>query len=339
MFILKDQIRPNITALKPYTSARDEYSGDCILLDANENPYGNGDDNRYPDPNQSELTDALAKRNNILNKQIIFGNGSDELIDMLIRVFCEPKKDSILICPPTFGMYQVAAAINDVDIEKIPLDEQNQLNVTEIVNSKAKILFLPSPNSPTGNIFSADGIRFILNNFSGLVVLDEAYVDFSDSTSWCDKLDEFSNLVILQTFSKYWALAGCRIGMMYASIEIIRIMLKVKAPYNLNNLSSQKALSALDNEEQIRTNADLIISERNKLAESLILQSIVTHIHPSQTNFLWIETTDASGLFNALKQAGIIIRKYKNKPNFIRITIGKPKENDQLLALFRAYQP
>ncbi len=337
MFSLKDKIRPNIAALKPYSSARDEYMGDCVLLDANENPFGNGIDNRYPDPNQSKLTNALAKRNGILSEQIILGNGSDELIDMLIRVFCEPRKDAILICPPTFGMYQVSAAINDVKVEKILLDKQYQLNVPEIVNSTAKIVFLPNPNSPTGNIFNAIDIKTILNNFNGLVVLDEAYIDFSDSSSWCEYLNEFSNLVILQTFSKYWALAGCRIGMTYASTEIIKVMLKVKTPYNLNNSSAQKALSALANEEKIRTNAELIISERIKLAENLEQLSFITQVYPSQTNFLWIETAEASGIFSALKEAGIIIRKYENKPNFLRITIGNPKENEQLLAILRAY--
>ena len=280
MFSLKQQIRPIIAALQAYSSARDEYLGDCILLDANENPYGNGSDNRYPDPNQSELTNALAKRNNIQSQQIIFGNGSDELIDILIRVFCEPKIDSILICPPTFGMYQVAASISDVAVEKISLDESYQLNVSSIVKSSAKILFLPNPNSPTGNIFNTADIRSILNGFDGLVVLDEAYVDYSETKSWSESLSEFNNLVILQTFSKYWGLAGCRIGMMYASTEIIDVMRKIKPPYNLNSLSAQKALLALENEPDIKTKANIIISERIELAKKLSELSFVTQAYP-----------------------------------------------------------
>jgi len=338
MFSLKKLIRPNIAALQAYSSARNEYIGDCILLDANENPYGDNNDNRYPDPNQSELADVLAKRNGIQSQQIIFGNGSDELIDMLIRVFCEPQSDSILICPPTFGMYQVAASISNVAVDKIPLDKNYQLDVASIVSNQAKILFLPNPNSPTGNTFQADDIRSILINFNGLVVLDEAYVEFSEDKSWCSNLCEFTNLVILQTFSKYWALAGCRIGMMYASNEIIRVMKKIKPPYNLNNLSTQKALLAVINESDIKTNANIIISERNTIAESLKQLSFITRVYPSQANFLWVETTETKGLFVALKEAGIMIRIFNEMPNFMRISIGKPKENKQLLAVFRAYK-
>lgn len=338
MFNLETLIRPNINSLKPYVSARSQYIGESLLLDANENPFGDGQENRYPDPYQSELRKALAIRNKLKEDQILFGNGSDELIDMLIRVFCEPKEDSILTCPPTFGMYEVAATVNDVQPQSIVLKENYQLDVGAIVKSSAKILFLPSPNSPTANIFPVNNLEDILRQFKGLVVIDEAYVDFADSPSWTSRLRDFPNLIVLQTFSKYWALAGCRIGMVFASPEIIRVMSKIKMPYNLNNLSAKKALESLKNEASIRENADVLILEREKLKRALSTFNFVKKIFPSQTNFLWLKVEEASDMRDFLKKSQIIIRGYSQYPDFLRISVGSPTENQQLINTLKTYQ-
>ncbi len=338
MFNLSSLIRPNIAALKPYVSARSQYVGDSILMDANENPFGDGRVNRYPDPYQSDLRKALAERNYVYENQVLLGNGSDELIDMLMRVFCVPGKDSILICPPTFGMYEVVASVNDVSTESIPLTKTYQLDVALILKSSAKILFLPCPNSPTGNVFNPQDIEIILSEFKGLVVLDEAYVDFSESESWLNSLNKFENLVVLQTFSKYWALAGCRIGMVFASSLIIEVMSKIKMPYNLNNLSSKKALEAIENESLVRANADIIISERKILQEALSRFSFVKKVFSTQTNFLWLEVRGASKLQLFFRESGIIIRGYDAYPDFLRISVGSSVENKMLLALLKNYQ-
>lgn len=337
MFNVQNLIRPNIAALEPYVSARSQYMGDSLLLDANENPFGDGIDNRYPDPYQSELRSALAQRNNVNEKQILFGNGSDELIDILIRIFCEPKKDTILICPPTFGMYEVSATINDVETESIALQGNYQLNVAAIIQSSAHILFLPSPNSPTGNVFPENDLAVVLNQFTGLVVLDEAYVDFADTRSWIHRLHDFPNLIVLQTFSKYWALAGCRIGMIFASPEIIEVMSKVKMPYNLSNLSAKKALIALKNESSLRKNADTLISERETLKQALSSFNFVQKVFPTQANFLWLKVQSARKIRAFLHQNGIIIRGYKQYPDFLRISVGLPSENQRLIRTLTNY--
>ena len=337
MFNLEKLIRPNIASLKPYVSARSQYVGNSMLLDANENPFGDGRDNRYPDPYQTELRKALAQRNNVNENQVLFGNGSDELIDMLIRIFCIPTQDSILVCPPTFGMYQVAATVNDVATESVSLNPNYQLNVGGIIKSNAKILFLPCPNSPTGNLFAINDLETILNQFKGLVVIDEAYVDFSTSESWTQRLTEFPNLIVLQTFSKYWALAGCRVGMSFASPQIIEVMSKIKIPYNLNNLSAKKALTAVKNETEIKANSDVLITEREALKNVLAEFSFVKTVYPSQTNFLWIEVTQALQIITFLNQAGIIIRGYGEYPDFIRISVGAPAENKTLIEQLTNY--
>jgi histidinol-phosphate aminotransferase len=309
-----------------------------VLLDANENPFGDGIDNRYPDPYQSSLRKSLAKRNNLGVDQVLFGNGSDELIDMLIRVFCTPRESSILVCPPTFGMYEVAANINDVATELIPLGSDYQLDVPAITKSLARVLFLPYPNAPTGNLFKQLDVEIILNQCKGLVVIDEAYVDFSDKKSWTNRLDEFPNLVVLQTFSKYWGLAGCRVGMVFASPKIIAVMSKIKMPYNLNNLSAKKALAALKNESAIRNNANIIISEREYLRTALLTFGFVVSVVPTQANFLWIKVQRANEIIAFLRNAGIIIRGYNQYPDFLRISVGLPAENKNLITTLKNYE-
>lgn len=331
MFSLKKLIRPNIVALKPYASARSQYVGNSMLLDANENPFGDGSDNRYPDPYQKKLRKALAARSKVNENQVLFGNGSDELIDMLIRVFCIPTRDTILVCPPTFGMYKVAATVNDVETESISLNSDYQLNVSAIIKSNAKILFLPCPNAPTGNLFETSDLEMILTQFKGLVVIDEAYVDFATSESWTQRLEAFPNLIVLQTFSKYWALAGCRVGMAFASSQIIEVISKIKMPYNLNNLSAKKALTAVANESSIRRNAKVLISERAILKEALSEFSFVKKVYPSQANFLWIQVDQANLVIEFLNRAHIIIRGYGDYPDFIRISVGSPLENKALI--------
>ncbi len=336
---INNLVRPNILKLSPYKSARSEWiGGSAILLDANENPWGDGLQNRYPDPYQSTLRKKVAQRNRLIPEQILFGNGSDELIDLLVRVFCEPKKDQIVICPPTFGMYGTIASINDIEVKEVPLKDNYELDVEILMGTFAKILFLPNPNSPTGNIFSVKNLEKIIENFSGIVVLDEAYIDFSNSTSWVKKLDKYPNLVILQTFSKYWALAGYRIGMLFANTGIISFLSKIKPPYNLNNFSASMALEVLENEKVIRKNAKMLILEREKLKKTLEEFSFVKKIYSSQANFLWGKFENAWEIYEFLKRQSIIIRKYTDYPDFLRISVGLPEENNQLIKVLRKYK-
>jgi len=338
MFNLQKLVRENIVKLKPYVSGKNDYAENIIFLNANENPFGDGCENRYPDPHQFKLRESLSKRNNIDVSQIMLGNGSDELIDIIIRIFCEPKKDSILICPPTFGMYEISANINDIFVEKIPLNNDYQLDTSSIINSNAKIIFLPSPNSPTGNKFEVSALKTILKNFKGLVVIDEAYVDFSREKSWISELSSFPNLIILQTFSKYWSLAGCRIGMVFSSAEIIGFMKKIKMPYNVNSLSTKKALKAIENEDEIQKNSQIIITERNSLIKSLSNFSFIEKIFPTETNFIWVKTFEAKKIELFLREKGIIIRSYSDYPDFLRISVGSLIENKKLLNSLEKYK-
>ncbi len=332
-------VRPNIKKLKPYISARSLcLESGLIMLDANENPYGDGVKNCYPDPFQNKLREELAQRNSLDSNQILFGNGSDELIDMLIRVFCEPNGDSILICPPTFGFYEVSAQINDVGVIKVLLTPEYELDVGNILKINSKILFLPNPNAPTGNIFKKENLEIILKNFQGVVVLDEAYVDFSSQPSWTSRLDEFSNLVVLQTFSKYWGLAGCRIGMVFGGAEIIETLSKIKPPYNLNNLSAQEAFQSLQKGKDIEKNAQIIRLERDNLWTELERFSFITKVDPSETNFLWVKSSQVKKVCEFLKQAGILVREYSEEPNFFRISIGIPADNQKLISTLKQFK-
>lgn len=334
---LNKLLRNNIQTLKPYSSARDEYSGEAmIFLDANENPF-NQPYNRYPDPLQKELKEKIAEIKKTESQNIFLGNGSDEPIDLLIRAFCEPGTDNIITLNPTYGMYQVAAEINNVEVKKISLTDTFDLDNDEIlnaVNKNTKIIFLCSPNNPTGNNLDQEKMITLLNHFEGLVVIDEAYIDFAPGKSLLPRLEEFPNLIILQTFSKAWGMAGIRLGMAFASIKIIDVLNKIKYPYNLNILTQQKALELIQKYDEMRRWVKLIIAERVKMADLLKDLSFVVKIYPSDANFLLVKMHDAEGIYKYLVERGIIVRdrsKIHLCEESLRITLGTSDENNTLL--------
>jgi histidinol-phosphate aminotransferase len=334
---LNKLLRKNIQTLKPYSSARDEYTGEAmVFLDANENPF-NEPYNRYPDPLQKEVKEKISALKKIESQNIFLGNGSDEPIDLMIRAFCEPGTDNIISLNPTYGMYQVAADINNVEVKKISLTESFDLNNEEIlkaINPNTKIIFLCSPNNPTGNNLDQEKMITLLNQFDGLVVIDEAYIDFAPGKSLLPRLEEFPNLVILQTFSKAWGMAGIRLGMAFASAEIIDILNKIKYPYNLNVLTQQKALELIQKYDEMRRWVKLIIAEREKMADLLKDFPFVLKIYPSDANFLLVKMHDAKGIYNYLVERGIIVRdrsKIHLCDESLRITMGTSDENNTLL--------
>lgn len=334
---LNKLLRKNIQTLKPYSSARDEYTGEAmVFLDANENPF-NEPYNRYPDPLQKEVKEKISALKKIESQNIFLGNGSDEPIDLMIRAFCEPGTDNIISLNPTYGMYQVAADINNVEVKKISLTESFDLNNEEIlkaINPNTKIIFLCSPNNPTGNNLDQEKMITLLNQFDGLVVIDEAYIDFAPGKSLLPRLEEFPNLVILQTFSKAWGMAGIRLGMAFASAEIIDILNKIKYPYNLNILTQQKALELIQKYDEMRRWVKLIIAEREKMADLLKDFPFVLKIYPSDANFLLVKMHDAKGIYNYLVERGIIVRdrsKIHLCDESLRITMGTSDENNTLL--------
>ncbi|MEM0542208.1 histidinol-phosphate transaminase [Flavobacterium sp. j3] len=322
-------IRKNILSLTPYSSARDEYkSNEGIFLDANENPFGKL--NRYPDPYQWRLKQILSSQKKVGIENILIGNGSDEIIDLVQRVFCEPNEDKIIICPPTYGMYEVYGNINNLEIISIPLTEDFQLNTEAILATKAKILHLCSPNNPTGN--SLENLEFIIENFNGIVFLDEAYIDFSEQPSLVSKIKQYPNLIVSQTFSKARGLAAVRVGIAYASDTIISVLNKVKPPYNVSQLNQEAAVQSLADEANFKSNVQLIKSERELLKQSLLALDFVSKIYPSDANFLLVEMENATAIYNSLIEQQIITRNRSSVvENTIRITIGTPRENQQLL--------
>lgn len=334
-------LRPNIRSLKPYTSAREEHSGmNGIFLDANENSlepvYGVGL-NRYPDPRQKFLKTKISNLKSIDPERIFLGNGSDEPIDLLIRAFCEPGRDQILAPAPTYGMYQVCADINAVGVKKVDLTTEFQLNIDGIlkeIDDKTKLIFLCSPNNPTGNTMYRGDVRALLEAFEGLVVIDEAYIDFSKETGWLDELDEHENLVVLQTFSKAWGLASARVGMAFAAAEIIEVLTRIKYPYNINGLSQDLVLRALDLIDKKDYLVERILSERKELEKQLGRLSIVQRIFPSQANFLLVRFTNSDVVYEELLQKFILIRDrsgHRLTRNCLRITVGSPAENRALI--------
>lgn len=329
METIRNLVRKNILNLQAYSSARDEYKESTgVFLDANESPFGKL--NRYPDPHQLALKTELANNKKVKKEQIFIGNGSDEVIDCLLRVFCTPQQDKVIICPPTYGMYKVSARINDLSIIEIPLTVDFQLNVDAILKQKAKILFLCSPNNPTGN--SLNQIATILDNFKGIILLDEAYIDFSEKESWISKLDKYPNLVVSQTFSKAYGLAASRIGVAYSNPEIIAFMNKIKAPYNVSSTNQEAAIQCIKNRTVIQANIDLIKQEKDRIMKELEKNTIVTNIYPSDANFLLVRFQNANKVFETLLKQKIITRNRSSEVNdCIRITIGKPEENDKLL--------
>lgn len=347
-FNINSIIRPNIKSLKPYTSARDEYKGkEGVFLDANENSFGSATHtayNRYPDPIQWEVKEKLAIIKGVKPTNILIGNGSDEPIDLLYRCFCTPGVDEVLITPPTYGMYEVSANINDIKLIKVSLTSDFQLDTNGIlkaITSKTKLIFLCSPNNPTGNLLKRNDIYQILNNFNGLVVIDEAYIDFASEPSFTLELDKFPNLVVLQTFSKAWGLANLRLGIAYASEEIIDIFNKVKPPYNVNGVSQSLAIEALNNEEKKNKDVEKIITEREKLKKELLELPYVTQIYPTDANFLLVKTTNGNAVYDFLIEHKVIVRNRSNVTlceGCIRITIGTEKENATLIEKMKIFK-
>ncbi|ALD22618.1 histidinol phosphate aminotransferase [Hymenobacter sp. DG25A] len=349
MFNLDSLVRPNIRTMKPYSSARDEFQGEAhVMLDANENSLGSAGPerfNRYPDPMQRAVKAELALLKGVRPEQIFLGNGSDEAIDLLVRLTCTPGQDSILILPPTYGMYEVAANLNDVRIERLPLTADFQLSaetVAGVLASEAKLVFLCSPNNPTGNLLHANAIEEILRGFRGLVVVDEAYADFAAAPSWTSHLDEFPNLVVLQTFSKAWGLAGLRLGMAFASPEVIGYLNKIKPPYNVSEATQQHALQALRDAARFEQMRRELLIGRDWLQERLPAVDIVEQVFPSDANFLLVRfRPDATAVYDFLLGRGIVVRNRTTQPGCagtLRLTVGTPEENKQLLQALQEYK-
>ncbi|NQY11123.1 MAG: histidinol-phosphate transaminase [Flavobacteriales bacterium] len=343
MFDLDKIVRPNIKAVTAYSSARDEFSGEAkIWLDANENSMGSATEknyNRYPDPLQLDIKQRLKEIKGVGVNNTFLGNGSDEAIDLLIRAFCEPGQDNMIILPPTYGMYTVSAAINNVEVKEVPLMDAFQLNTEAIINSidtKTKLIFVCSPNNPTGNCIESDSITTLLNEFSGLVIIDEAYIDFEESKSWLKSLDAYPNLVIMQTFSKAWGLAGIRLGMAFASEEIIGILNRIKPPYNINQITQDVALDALSKANVAVKNEMVFVLnvEKNILTTQLSELSMVQEIYPSDANFLLVKMDNAKSIYDQLVVNQIVVRdrsKVLLCDNCLRITIGTEEENKALI--------
>lgn len=335
MFNLKEIVRQNIWNLKPYSSARDEFKGkEGVFLDANENPFGTL--NRYPDSYQKALKQKLSEFHNVATKNIFIGNGSDEIIDLIYRIFCNPGKDKALTFTPTFGMYEVAAEINDVELISLALDSEFQINTDAIKpylqDESLKLIFICSPNNPTGNSANKDAIKYILKQFKGIVIVDEAYADFSENPSLKSSFTSYPNLIVTQTFSKAWGLAAARIGVAFASETIINLLNTIKMPYNISALNEQAALKAMEDINTYKANITTILNEREKLITALKTMAIIKKIYPSDANFLLVEVTDANETYQKLVDQKVITRNRNNLvKNCIRITVGTPKENEKLI--------
>lgn len=342
-FNLEALVRENVRKLKPYSSARDEYSSDgseMVFLDANENPFENGV-NRYPDPHQRTLRSLLAKLKGAQEAQILLGNGSDEILDLIFRAFCEPQVDNIISLPPTYGMYQVLAGINAVENREVPLTHGFQPNVPEILaatDQNTKLIFICSPNNPTGNSLDGESIRTLLDSFHGLVVIDEAYIDFSTGDGWLPQLGNHPNLVVTQTLSKAYGLAGIRLGICYASQEIISTLNKIKPPYNVNQLTQQRAHQRLLDQQGVERELAIVLEERKKLIEALRGLDFVEKIYPTDANFVLARVDDADRRYRELLEHRIVVRNRSKQPNCensLRFTVGTPKENETLIQILK----
>jgi histidinol-phosphate aminotransferase len=341
---LSQLIRPHLKGLAPYSSARDDFKGEAqIFLDANENPF-NTAFNRYPDPHQSELKKMLSQIKNIPTESIFIGNGSDEPIDLLYRAFCEPGVDNVITMPPTYGMYKVSANINNILVKEVLLDEFFDVDVDRVlstIDGRTKIIWLCSPNNPTGNSLNSHRTRTILEKFNGLVVVDEAYIDFSDRASLISLIKDFNNLVVLQTLSKAWGLASLRVGLCLANPAIIHILNLIKPPYNVSGLNQQHATQALSGQHSMRQRVDMIKEQRQWLTTELnkILKLVFT-IYPSDANFLLVKVNDANALYQYLSKKGIIVRNRSKEPgceNCLRITVGTQEENKKLIQALKSF--
>ncbi|SFF36077.1 histidinol-phosphate transaminase [Flavobacterium xueshanense] len=343
-FDINNLVRENVKQMKPYSTARDEFKdfdiADMIFLDANENPFENGV-NRYPDPQQGSVKEVLAKQKFVKTNQILLGNGSDEVLDLLFRAFCEPKKDNVITLPPTYGMYGVLANINAVENREVLLSDDFQPQIEKIieaVDEQTKIIFLCSPNNPTGNSFSDESVAYLLQNFRGLVVIDEAYIDFSKKDSWSNELDEYPNLIITQTLSKAYGLAGIRLGVCYGSAEIISVLNKIKPPYNVNELTQKRAIERLGDTEKIKAEIESIITQREKLLKELLDVKFVEKIYPTEANFILVKVDDANKRYDKLIAKGIVIRNRTTQPlcdNCLRFTVGTEQENMKLIVALK----
>lgn len=341
VFNLEKLVRPCVQQLKPYRSARDEYStpgGDMIFLDANENPYGDGI-NRYPDPYQNALKGVLAELKGVNPDQLIIGNGSDEVLDLLFRVFCEPGDANVITLPPTYGMYGVLAGINNVEVREVPLDDQWQPRthaILQAVDAATRMIFFCSPNNPTGNLMQASRVKQILESFAGIVVIDEAYIDFTSSESWSSLLDDHPNLVVVQTLSKAYGLAGARVGFAMASAAIVSILNRIKPPYNVNALSQEKALETLRDPEEATRFLATVKEQRSRLIDGFKALDYVEKVFSSEANFILFRVDDAHRRYDELLELGIVVRKRDGLPgcdNTLRVSIGTIAENEALLTV------
>ncbi|MBS0026739.1 histidinol-phosphate transaminase [Chitinophaga sp. 22321] len=347
MFNLDTLVRENIKKLVPYSTARDEFKGEAsIFLDANENNFGSPlpvNYNRYPDPMQWQLKYKIADIKGVPPQNIFIGHGSDEAIDVLYRSFVNPGVDNVILCPPTYGMYEVSAHINDAVIRKVTLTEDFQLDIPALqqaIDANTKLIFICSPNNPTGNSINRSDIELLLNNFDGIVVIDEAYINFSRQKTFIQELTDYPNLVVMQTLSKAWGLAGLRIGMAFASEDIVNTLNKVKPPYNISQATNELALQALENVHQVNEWIREIVIERDLLSAALIQLPEVLHIYPSDASFILVKTTDAKGIYNYLVEQGIVVRdrsKVELCMGCLRITIGTPAENLRLLEVLKSF--
>lgn len=341
-FELNKLLRENIKSIKAYSSARDEYvsnGSEMIFLDANENPYENGV-NRYPDPLQRSLKEELSKIKGIPSDQILLGNGSDEVLDLIFRAFCEPYKDSVITLPPTYGMYQVLADLNAVQVQQIPLTEEFLIDTEAVLNKlkDQKLLFVCSPNNPSGNLLQEEGVEAILNSFKGIVVVDEAYIDFTEKPSWVEKLDRYPNLIVTQTLSKAYGMAGIRLGMLFASPEIVSVFNKIKPPYNVNELTQERALERVKANDQVLVEVQSIIESRTALIEALNEVAFVAKIFPSDANFVLARVDDATKRYNQLLEKGIVVRNRSTQlhcENALRFTVGTTEENKELIRVLK----
>jgi histidinol-phosphate aminotransferase len=347
-FNLDSLVRGNIKKMTAYSSARHEFTGNAsIYLDANENSFGSplpDNFNRYPDPLQIQVKEKLSKIKGVPAQNIFLGNGSDEAIDLLYRIFCDPARDNSIILPPTYGMYEVCAEMNDVKIKKVDLTKEYQLDIDGIANAIdpfTKLIFICSPNNPTGNSINRADVEIILNNFDGIVVIDEAYINYSKQRSFIAELTEYPNLVVMQTLSKAWGLAGLRLGMAFASQQIIELMNKVKYPYNINTATQLLALEALDNIDWVNEHISTTVIEREKLNTELLNLSYTEVVFPSDANFLLVKMKEARNIYEQLCSKGIIVRdrsKVVLCDDCLRITIGTPEENKQLIVELSKYK-
>lgn len=337
--IIESMQRNNIKGFIKYSSARDEFLDPIekiTFLDANENPFNTGL-NRYPDPQQQKLKNVMAQIKGVRSSQILFGNGSDEVLDLLFRAFCEPKEDNVITLPPTYGMYKVLAQLNAVETREVVLLQGFQPDVDTILDKtdkNSKLLFLCSPNNPTGNIFSEESVIRLLEEFPGIVVIDEAYIDFSSKKGWLNRLNDYPKLVVTQTLSKAYGLAGIRLGICYASETIIAILNKIKPPYNVNTLTQEAALKQLQNNSDIKIEICRIVEEKDKLSKELLQVDFVVNVFPSEANFILIKVDDATYRYEQLLKAGIVVRNRSSQPlceNCLRITVGTKSENEKLI--------